>query len=260
MKRMIIVSAASLSPLLSQAAGWEYSVSPYLWLPATSLDSSNVSGGGSPIDGSRLDIGPTSYLDALSFALMLSGDMRKDDWVIKADLIYLDFSFDDKDIDFGRPGAGPIAGIYSAGLSGSVVTLAGGRTFVDNDRYFMDGLAGWRRFGMTLELAGDLASGAALDASKDLDFNDAFVGVSGRYELGDGDRWSLRYYADIGTGESDMTWQAQLGVGYEFGWGEMFVDYRHLDYDFGDAPDLDDVTSVFSGPSIGATLRFGSSE
>ena len=260
MKRTILASVASVAPLLSQAAGWEYSVSPYLWLPTISLDSSNIGDGGSPIDGSRLDIGPTSYLDALDFALMVSGDMRNDDWVMMADLIYLDFGFDDKDIDLGLPGGGPIAGSYSADLSGSIFTLAGGRTFVRNDRYYMDGLAGWRRFSMTLGLTCDLVSGRAVDFTRELDFNDAFVGIDGRYDLGDGDRWSLRYYADIGTGESDMTWQALLGVGRGFGWGELFFDYRHLDYDFGDASNLDDVASVFSGPSIGATFRFGASE
>ena len=260
MKKWIIASVASVSPLLAQAAEWEYSVSPYMWLPTISLDSSNVRDGGSPIDGSRLEIGPTSYLDALSFALMLSGDMRRDDWVIMADLIYLDFEVDDKDIDFGRPGTGPIAGNYGADISGSIVTAAGGRTFVRNDRYYMDGLAGWRRFSMTLGLTGDLTSGRAVDVTRDLNFNDAFVAVNGRYVFGHDDRWSLRYYADVGTGESDMTWQARLGAGYEFGWGELFADYRHLDYDFGDVPRLGEVASVFSGPSIGATFRFGSSE
>jgi hypothetical protein len=260
MKRMLIALLACVSPLLAQAGGWQYSVSPYLWLPTISLDSSSVGDGGSPVDGSRLDIGPTDYLDALNFALMLSGDMRRDDWVIMADLIYLDFGIDDKDIDLGRPGTGPIAGSYGADLSGSVITLAAGKTFVRNDRYYMDGLAGWRRFGMTFDLAGDLVSGGNIDISKDLEFNDAFVAVNGRYLFGDGDRWSLRYYADIGTGESDMTWQALLGLGYGFGWGDLFVDYRHLDYDFGDVTRLDDVASVFSGPSVGATFRFGSSE
>ena len=260
MRKVILALVACVSPLLAQAGDWAYSISPYLWLPTISLDSSNVRDGNSPVDGSGLKIGPTDYLDALNFALMLSGDMRKDDWVIMADLIYLDFGIDDKDIDFLRPGTGPIAGTYRADLSGSIITLASGKTFVRNDRYYMDGLVGWRRFGMSLGLSGDLLSGASIDISYDLEFNDAFVGVNGRYEFGDGGRWSLRFYADIGTGESDMTWQALLGLGYGFGWGDLFVNYRHLDYDFGNATRLAGATSTFSGPSIGGTFRFGSTE
>jgi hypothetical protein len=245
---------------MARAEGWEFSVSPYLWLPTIALDSSNVKDGDSPIDGSRLEIGPTDYLEALNFALMLAGDMRKDDWVLKGDIIYLDFEIDDRDIDLARPGTGPLAGTYSAGLKGSIVTLAGGRTFVRSESYYLDGLVGWRRFGMSLELAGDLTSGDAFDVATDIDFNDAFVAINGRYEFGDRGRWALFYYADVGTGESDMTWQAALGLGYGFSWGDLFVDYRHLDYDFGDISLLDDVASTFSGPSFGATFRFGSSD
>jgi len=260
MKKLIIAVAACLSPLLAEAGNWEYSVSPYVWLPNITLDSSSVREGSGMVDGSRLKIGPTDYLDALNFALMVSGDMRRDDWVIMADLIYLDFGIDDKDIDFGRPGVGPIAGTYGADLSGSIITLAAGKTLLRNDRHYVDGLAGWRRFGMTLDLAGDLTSGDTINITSDLDVNDGFVAVNGRYIFGNGGHWSLRYYADIGTGESDVTWQALLGLGYRFGWGDLFADYRHLDYEFGDTALLGDVASAFSGPSIGATFRFGSSK
>lgn len=62
-----------------------------------------------------MGIGPASYLDALDFGLMLTGAMRKDDWIMMGDFIYLDFGIDDRDIDFLRPGVGPIAGSYGAG-------------------------------------------------------------------------------------------------------------------------------------------------
>jgi len=242
-------------PLLAQADGWEYSVSPYLWLPTISLDSSNVRNEGGPIDGSILDIGPTEYLRALNFGLMLQGDMRKNDWVLMGDFIYLDLGIDNRDIDFARPGSGPIAGRYDAGLSGSIITFAGGHTFVNKDRYHVDGLVGWRRMAMSLEVSGDLDSGDSFDIRSDLDFNDAFIGVNGRYGF-DNDRWSMRYYADIGAGESDLTWQAMVEVGYAFDWGVLFVNYRHLDYDFGDAGRFKDLGATFSGPSVGATFRF----
>ena len=258
MKKTIIAVLACIPSFVAKAEGWEYSLSPYVWLPSISLDSSSFSEEGSPIDDSRLEVGPTNYLQALNFALMLAGDMRKDDWVLMGDLIYLDFGIDDKDIDLGRPDTGPIAGSYSADLTGTIITLAGGKTFLRDERFYVDGLVGWRQFGMSFDLAGDLVSGGNVDSGTDLDFNDAFVAVNGRYVFGGGNRWSLRYYADIGTGESDLTWQALLGFGYGFRWGDLFLDYRHLDYDFGDVTRLADVASAVSGPSIGATFRFGS--
>jgi len=195
MKRTIIAATACVMPFATQAGDWKYSVAPYVWLPTISLDSSNVNAGGSPIDGDRVDIGPTDYLSALDFALMLTGDMRKDDWVVMGDFIYLDFGIDDKDIDLARPGSGPIAGSYEAGLSGSIIALAGGKTFVRTETYYIDG-------------------------------------------------------------ESDLTWQAVLGLAYGFDWGELFVNYRHLDYDFGDTDNFSDLGTTFSGPSLGATFRF----
>jgi hypothetical protein len=64
----------------------------------------------------------------------------------------------------------------------SVIRKAGHRRLVlpavaevRNDRYYMDGLAGWRRFGTTLNLTGDLISGASFDITNGLVLNDAFI-------------------------------------------------------------------------------------
>ena len=54
---------------------------------------------------------------------------------------------------------------------------------------------------------------------------DAIVGLKGRYSFGDERRWFLPYYADIGTGQSKLTWQINAGVGYKFDWGSVV---RHL--------------------------------
>lgn len=255
MRKLVFALAACGMPFAAQAEEWEFSLSPYIWLPTISLGSTEVDEGGGPGDGSDVEIGPVDYLDALDFALMLSGDVRKDRLVLMADIVYVDFGIDNKDIDVGRP-SGPVAGDYSAGLSGSVFTLSGGWSFYDTDRHRIDGLLGWRRFNLTLDLFGDLDSGEQLDITNDLDFNDGFVGINGRYKLGSGDRWALRYYTDVGTGESNLTWQAVLGIAYAFDWGDLYADFRHVDYDFGDNDELQEVTGFLSGPAFGATFRF----
>ena len=43
----------------------------------------------------------------------------------------------------------------------------------------------------------------------------------------------MPYYADIDTGDLDMTWQAMIGVDYKFESWKLHLNYRHLDYDFG---------------------------
>ena len=64
----------------------------------------------------------------------------------------------------------------------------------------------------------------------------------------------MPYYIDVGAGDSDLTWNAMLGMSREFGWGELVIAYRHLDYDQ-DANGLLQNFS-FSGPGIGARFNF----
>ena len=53
--------------------------------------------------------------------------------------------------------------------------------------------------------------------------------------------------------ESDLTWQAQAGVGYQFKC-DVLLTYRYLDYDFDSGYALDDLT--VKGPPVGAKFRF----
>ena len=161
MNRPTIALLACLMTFQARADNWEFTISPYIWLPSLSLDSSDVDDGGDPGDDPSLEIGPIDYLDALDFTLMVSGDLRNKGWVVAADFLYVDFSIDDKDIDIGRPGTGPFASTYSAALSGSIVSLSGGRTISETGRSRVDGLIGVRLFNMALDLSGELDSGNA---------------------------------------------------------------------------------------------------
>jgi hypothetical protein len=83
---------------------------------------------------------------------------------------------------------------------------------------------------------------------------DAIVGFKGRYYLGAERKWFLPYYADIGTGDSRLTWQINAGVGYQFNWGSLYATWRYLDYDFGSGNALQSMN--MSGAAIGAALQF----
>jgi hypothetical protein len=45
-----------------------------------------------------------------------------------------------------------------------------------------------------------------------------------------------------------------VGLGYAFGWGNLSLAWRHLDYDFGDDGRITDL--AISGPAVGATFRW----
>jgi hypothetical protein len=121
-------------------------------------------------------------------------------------------------------------------LSTTVWTLAGGYRVIDRDDIELDLMAGARYLTMdsdlTLSLRGvDGRFEGGRKVSLDQDTWDGIVGVRGRI-LFHGNDWYIPYYADIGTGDSNLTWQAMLGVGYRFDWGEVTLAYRALGYDF----------------------------
>ena len=258
MQKMLAAALMLAAPLTTQAEDWQYSVMPYLWLPSISMDSPDFNS-----SGSIIDVGPTNYLDALKFGFMLDAEMRNNDLVFKGDLIYLDFAVDNKEIDLTPDFDLTNRGSYDFDLTGHVITLSGGKTVVRKDDYYMDALLGWRRFDMTAELevieppvpniAPSLSPGQKFKSN--LQFNDVFVAVNGNYQFA-GSSWSMPYYADIGTGDSDLTWQAMIGVDYAFGWGKLHMSYRHLDYDFGNVGNFTDLQTTFSGPTIGAKFEF----
>ena len=82
---------------------------------------------------------------------------------------------------------------------------------------------------------------------------DAIVGVRGRAKIGES-KWYVPYYLDIGTGESDFTWQAMAGAGYAFRSLDLLVAYRHLDYDFGSENGIKDL--YLSGPLVSVSFHW----
>jgi hypothetical protein len=81
---------------------------------------------------------------------------------------------------------------------------------------------------------------------------DGIVGVKGQYALGQ--RWSIPYYVDVGTGQSEFTWQAMMGVGFNAAkWLDIALVYRHLAWEV-DGDIIDNIN--FTGPALGAVFRF----
>jgi hypothetical protein len=81
---------------------------------------------------------------------------------------------------------------------------------------------------------------------------DGVVGVRGRYELSD--KWYVSYHADLGTGDSDYTWQVLGSFGYRFERFDAIFGYRHLEWSFDGEGALDALD--ISGPMAGIRYRF----
>jgi hypothetical protein len=247
---------------------WQFQITPYLWLPTIggdlNYDPPLGGGGGAP----SIDVGPTDWLELLNGALLLNGGAKKGRFSIFSDFAFLGLE-SDKDrvsaVDDSTPVPVGVTLSTTTKFDGTIWTLAAGYTIRETESSSMDVFGGVRFFGvdastswnLTVDIMGP-GGGVVLPAQgsigKEKDYWDGIVGVRGHVMLGNG-RWSVPYYLDAGTGSSDLTWQAMTGLSYAYGWGDLMLVFRHLEYDEGSEGLLEDFR--FSGPAFGARFRFG---
>jgi hypothetical protein len=251
----------------SYDGAWHFSLTPYLWTPNIngSMDAripALRSATGAVLRDVSLstEIGPNDYLENLNFAGMVTGEARKGNWSVFTDLIYIDFGNENSNVrSITGPDGRPLTAItrdVTTSLSTTVWTFAGAYTAARSPTWNFDVLAGFRYGGVDTELKWDLrGSRDFLDTSGRTTQNrtewDGIVGVKGQVRFGDG-RWFMPYYADIGTGSSNWTWQALLGLGYSCGWGDVSLSIRSLSYDF----DEKDADLRMTGPALGVSFRW----
>ena len=252
-------AGAQTSP---DASAWRFRGTLYTYLPSLGGSSSVPADSG----GTSLNVDAGAIVDGLEFALMGSLDAHNGRWGAFTDFIYLDFGgAKDRSRDFSIGNIGLPAGTDAHldwQLQGVAWTVAGQYRLVSDPALTLDALGGVRLLDLKHDLSwnisgniGPLAPSArAGSASGKLSNWDAVIGVKGRYALGGGGAWSLPFYVDVGTGESDLTWQVAAGVTYAFSWGEMSGLWRYLAYEMKSGQVINDLN--FNGPMVGVTFRW----
>ena len=81
--------------------------------------------------------------------------------------------------------------------------------------------------------------------------------VGGRYTHLFNDRWLFNVRADIGAGDTELSWNALAGFGWKFG-GDLnkalLFGWRHMEFEIEEDGRETDVT--FDGPIVGVYLSF----
>jgi len=91
--------------------------------------------------------------------------------------------------------------------------------------------------------------------SKYSDSEDVLDGIIGAQVLLNlSDKWYFSCYADVGTGDSKLTWQVWPGVGYRLEKVDVVAGYRYLAWETDNGDSIDDIN--FSGPMLGVKFRF----
>jgi len=264
----LAVSAIAPSSALAQADAdaWKWRGTIYLWGAGIDGTADLPASGGTVNASASFD----DILKSLDFAFMGALEARKGRWGGFTDVIYMDLSNSKsgaRSLDLTGPGgriAIPAGVSLNAdmGLESTVWTLAATYTAVEKPNYEMLLVGGARYLDVKADLSwqatgnvGPLPAVARSgNASGKLRNWDAIIGVRGRAGLDASGKWYLPYYIDVGAGDSDSTWQAAAGIAYRFGWGEVTLIYRYLDYKFKSGEPLRDLT--ISGPAVGASWNW----
>ena len=270
MKRIIAVAAAALCvltvlPSTAVAAApdqWQFDGALYIYLPTIGGTTTFPQPGA----GSNVSVDASKILDNLKMAFMGSLGARNGAWGAFIDVLYMDLGNSKSGTRGLTVGGTPLPAAASADatfdLKGTVWTLAGSYRIVAEPATPVDLFAGMRMFDMkeTLrwQLNGNIGSvplpGRAGDQEASLTNWDAIIGVKGRFALGAERKWFVPYYLDVGTGNSDQTWQAMGGVGYAFQWGEVVAAWRYLDYKMKSGSKIESIN--FDGPAIAAVFHW----
>ena len=263
----LCVAAGALQPTMATAQTsttgdkWQVSASIYAFLPSVSGKSSF------PTTGSSIDVDADTIIDNLKMTFMGSLDVHNGRWGVLNDILYLDLGNSKSGVrDFTLGNQNIPAGVSANldyDLKGTIWTVAGEyRLATGNPAYTIDLLAGARYFDQKQTLgytiSGTAGSHPLVGRSGTREVSgsvwDGIIGAKGRYAFGQNRQWFVPYYLDVGTGQSDLTWQAAGGLGYAYSWGELSAMWRYLDYNFESGNNIESIT--FSGPMFGATFRW----
>lgn len=262
-----VALALVILPAIAGAAeddGWRFDLTPYVWIPDLEVDlryESDLPPGGTT--SANVEAGP-NQLDGV---FLLDAAAHKGDWSLLGHFIYLGYTTDSK-VTKVRGGDGDVVHVPRTTDLGTRTkiettlaqvavgraltnTLLGSATAFAGVRYVdIDGRVRWD---FSADITGtDFTFERSGEMNADARYFDAIVGVRGRRQIGDG-QWFASYYVDVGAGESEFTWQANVGGGYAFGWGDVLVGYRYLSYDEGSDEFLQGMQ--VDGPIIGVSFH-----
>ena len=236
----VAVSIGLIGSSAQAQSDWDWGAEIYLW---------GADIGGETATGSDVDIGFDTLIDNLDMGFMGAIAAHNGPWTIFADLIYLNVG--DSTDGTVNVSSGPTQAELDVKLKGVISTAGAAYKISETETASLNVLGGVRY--LWLETDVDLTVGGMPGEVSEKDTSwDAVVGLRGDVDLSK--NWYLTYYADIGAGQSDLTWQLLAAVNYRFNNFDVVLGYRYLDWEFDDFGSFDNLN--ISGPFLGAKIQF----
>ena len=204
---------------------------------------------GTTATGEDIDVPLHDILDNLDFGFMGSLAARKDKWTVFAEFIYVNMG---GKATLPLPPPISMEAKLNLDMKQFISTFGASYQIAETQKSNFSLLAGGRYLSMDGDLKYDI--GSVITGREPLSGSnwDFIVGARGKTDLSD--KWYIHYYADIGTGDSDMTWQALGGINYRFSKVDLTLGYAHMDWDFDKKSMIKDM--ALKGPYAGIKFRF----
>ena len=241
---LVLLPMAGYAQESDSKDSWQFIGGLYFW--GASVD-------GETQVGDKIDVGFGDIFDGLDLAFMGGFEARKSKWHLTADVIYLNISADESG-DLSVPGMNvTVPASANVDLKGWILGFKAGRLVWENDRVAVRVLAGARYLNLDMDLTVRL-TGLPVSGTLSRSGNvwDGIIGTKGYVNLTP--NWYLPYYIDVGTGESDFTFQGAAGIGYRFKRVDILAVYRYLYWDLKSDRQLKNIS--FGGPMLGVAFRF----
>jgi opacity protein-like surface antigen len=233
----------------AQKDGWQFGANIYMWMPTI---------GGKSTNGDTIEINFDDILKDLEFFYMGGFEARNGRWHLTTDVIYMKLKQENNGKVTVPVGPGEVAFDVDATvkLQAWIVTPAVGYTFIDTEKVRMEVLAGARYLWLKPELELDV-TGPLHERDRHIsdsgDVWDGIVGIRGNVNLDK--NWYIPYYVDIGTGDSNLTWQWMAGFGCKVSKVvDVVAAWRYIYWRFDDNKVLSHL--YINGPLVGVKFRF----
>src|SRR5512136_2648614 len=200
----------------SQSGEWQFQLTPYVWTAGVSGTIGLGLGSGAPVAADF-----SSLFSNLKMGLMADFEGRSDRW---------GFLFDGAYIKLGATSPLESPWVDATLDETQQIYQLDGTYRLSEGEIPVDIILGARYFYLntTLTLTGPLGLGKSVSKS----WVDGLVGA--RVQVPLSERWQLVGYGDVGTGGSNLSWQAIAGVTYDFSKtvsGKLGYRYLSIDYD-----------------------------
>ena len=219
---------------------WSFAGSAYLWAAGVE---------GTSAEGDEIDVSFSDILEDLDGGIMGVIAARKGRWTLIADILYL--SIHQETSSTAKLIGVPFKVDVDVKLEGFVWTFGAAYRVMESDSLNLDILAGARYFKLDVDVDAEIGTTKAKYSDSE-DVLDGIIGLQAAVPLGE--RWYCSLYADVGTGDSKLTWQVWPGVGYRFESFDLVAGYRHLEWETDDGDTIDDIN--FNGPMLGFKTHF----